>query len=122
MYFSLFTLSFRRFRKPASLLILCALLTGGLSACGLAHKVDINQGNLLHLESLEQLEVGMTKEQVRFLIGEPILADPFHKQRWDYIYLAQPGRREPVRRLLRLHFDKDLLVKIEGDLMPPQKS
>ena len=73
---------------------------------------------MLEQSSLDQLEVGMNKEQVRYAIGEPILAEPFSQQQWDYIYLAQPGRGKTVRRLLTLHFDGDILVRIEGDWLP----
>lgn len=92
-------------------LLLCASLVSGCSP----HKLEIQQGNIITEEMLAQLEPGMTARQVRFLLGSPQLQDPFHPNRWDYIYsLRQDGERIAYRHLV-LHFDDDVLDSIERD-------
>ena len=95
-----------------------------LSACGSAlptvkpFKLDIQQGNVVTSKMLLQLRPGMTKSQVRFIMGTPLVVDSFHKDRWDYFYqLRQAGKVVEQRRVI-LDFDKDLLSKVRGDVVP----
>lgn len=83
------------------------------------YRQTIQQGNVLDPEAVAALEQGMSRRQVRFLLGTPSIDDPFHRQRWDYIYLLQePG--EPVeRRRLSLFFEQDRLTGAEGNALPP---
>lgn len=74
------------------------------------YKIDIPQGNLVKDEQIDKLKIGMTPDQVSFLLGTPLLVDPFHQNQWDYIYQYTPGtnkRREGVKgkeQLLRVYF------------------
>lgn len=83
------------------------------------YRQTIQQGNVLDAEAVTALEAGMSRRQVRFLLGTPSIDDPFHRERWDYIYLLRdPG--EPVeRRRLSLFFEDDRLTGAAGDALPP---
>jgi outer membrane protein assembly factor BamE len=100
-----------------------------LSACGVPripgitpYKPDIQQGNFLSQELLSQVKPGMTREQVRFLLGTPLLTDIFHADRWDYVYWreATDGRRE--QRKVALFFTDNKLTRMEGDAQLPATS
>jgi outer membrane protein assembly factor BamE len=86
------------------------LTTAGCSI----YKVDIQQGNVIDPDKLAQLKIGMNKNQVVFLIGNPLLTDPFHHNRWDYIHAVKPGGEKVSRKVLTLYFDGDKLVKIDN--------
>ena len=96
------------------------LLTLLLAACGhmTPYKMDIRQGNLISPEMRAKLQLGMSKQQVRYVMGTPLLADAFHENRWDYAYsLAQRGK--PVEQQnMTLYFDHDSLIKIDDAAMP----
>ena len=105
-------------RTPARILVLSLITsTTLLSACTdwlpEAHKLDIQQGNTIKLEQVESLEIGMTKSEVRKIMGSPMLSDPFHNQRWDYIYRFIPNKGFERKSLLTLYFEDDMLVKID---------
>lgn len=86
----------------------------GLLLGGCVYRINIQQGNLLDEEQIEQLEVGMTRKQVRFLLGTPMVDDPFHAERWDYVYYLALGRRDPIMsHMLTVYFDGDLVSRIE---------
>ena len=87
------------------------LLFSGLSAC--AYKIDIQQGNTIEPEKLEQLKIGMNKQQVQFLMGSPMLIDAFHPQRWEYVYSFKKGGAKMTRRRVTLTFDSGILSKID---------
>lgn len=95
-----------------SIAVLSSLILGGCSLFTV-HRIDVQQGNALPQESLDQLQVGMTPEQVRFILGEPLLRDPFRRDRWDYVYALTPGEGKPERRRLTIWFEADRVVKIE---------
>ncbi|MCK4833186.1 MAG: outer membrane protein assembly factor BamE [Gammaproteobacteria bacterium] len=78
-----------------------------------AHKLDLQQGNTVKLEQLEGISIGMTKSEVRKIMGSPMLSDPFHNQRWDYIYRFIPKKGFERKSLLTLYFEDDVLVKID---------
>ena len=91
------------------LLASASLLLGSCSV----HKIDIQQGSVLEPKNVAQLKTGMTQKQVRFLLGTPTLQDPFHLNRWDYIFsLEKRGEIESLQRIT-LIFEKDTLVSIE---------
>jgi outer membrane protein assembly factor BamE len=103
--------------------IICAcMITISLSACGsIVYRVPVQQGNLVTQESVAQLRAGMTKDQVRFLLGTPLVTDIFHADRWDYVYTLQALRSNAIReeRRLTVFFDKDgRLERLEGDVVP----
>lgn len=79
------------------------------------YKIEIQQGNYISQELVSQLKPGMSKDQVRFILGTPLLTDIFHAERWDYVYWreASSGKRES--RKLALFFEAGKLVRIDGD-------
>ena len=99
---------------------LCALLaacSSSLTAIN-AYKIDVQQGNVLTQEMVAQLKPGQTRDQVRFILGTPLLADIFHQERWDYVYTYRSGRTGEVEsRRFSVFFDKDnRLVRVGGDV------
>ena len=94
--------------------LLATLLCLPLSACTI-HKLDVQQGNVLNDAAIENLKIGMNKGQVRFILGTPLIQDPFHAERWDYIYLLKPGKpgAKTERKQVTVYFEDDVLVKID---------
>lgn len=93
-------------------------LAAALSACT-AHRPDIQQGNVVTQEQLDQLEQGMDQRQVRFLLGTPLVRDPFHQSRWDYYYSYTPGDDgEPEQYRVTVRFENERLAAVEpqGDV------
>ncbi len=88
-----------------------------LSGCS-AYKIDIQQGNTLDPEDINSLRVGMTRRQVVFLLGTPLIKDPFHPDRWDYVYSFQPGGKSMRTQHLTLFFENDKLIKIDDSALP----
>jgi outer membrane protein assembly factor BamE len=104
-----------------ALLIVCSAFLAG---CGAKvpiikpFKMDIQQGNVVTSKMLLQLKPGMTKSQVKFIMGTPLVLDSFHTNRWDYFYqMRQAGKIIEQRRVI-LEFDKDLLSRVRGDVVP----
>ncbi|MEM8843723.1 MAG: outer membrane protein assembly factor BamE [Pseudomonadota bacterium] len=83
------------------------------------YKIDVQQGNAVEPEKVRQLEIGMTKNQVEFLMGTPLVTDVFHPDRWDYIYYLIPDYGERERRHVAVFFEGNLVAKIEEDDIPP---
>ena len=96
------------------LLLSASLLLTGCTA----HKVDIQQGNVITPQLQRAIAVGMTKKQVTFLLGNPLLIDPFHKNRWDYVYYNVNIPKEEPRQRLSLFFEDDKLIRIEPPPAP----
>lgn len=88
-----------------------------LAACGegLLHRVDQQQGNLVTEQMILQLKPGMDREQVLFIMGQPVLKNSFDSDRWDYIYTFAPKSRRPEKRFLTLYFDEDKLSRLIGN-------
>ena len=82
------------------------------------YRIPIQQGNMVDQETVNRLQPGMDKRQVRHALGTPMLIDPFHQERWDYVYSMRPSRGETEQRRVSLFFEGDRLVRIEGDLKP----
>jgi len=88
-----------------------------LVLAGCVYRIDIQQGNLLEADAVEQVEVGMTRGAVRFLLGTPMVADPFHAGRWDYPYYLRRGRSsEATRSWVVIFFEDDRVSRIERDV------
>lgn len=86
------------------------------------HKQTIQQGNILNSESLDKVEIGMSKEEVRLTLGTPSFVDVFHQNRWDYLYWLQVPGEELVQKNLILYFSTDgLLERIAGEYAPDEK-
>lgn len=99
------------FRKSVFLAIALAVLAG---ASGCVYRANISQGNIVEEEDLDQVELGMTRNQVRFLLGTPMIADPFHQNRWDYVYYVKIGRRDAsAKRWVTVLFDGDTVTEIQ---------
>jgi outer membrane protein assembly factor BamE len=79
------------------------------------HKIDIEQGNSISQEEFESLYTGMNRNEVIEAIGAPMLVDPFHADRWDYIYRLKPGKGRERESRFTLYFRDGILVKIDGD-------
>ena len=110
---------------PASLTAAIAAALA-LSACVEApkipgvtpHRIEIQQGNFVSQEMVAQLKSGMTKEQVRSVLGTPLLTDIFHAERWDYVYWrVEPSGKKESRKLV-VFFDDGKLARVSGDVVP----
>ena len=99
-----------------------ALLLSLLAGCSIApigpHRIDVQQGNALDQENVARLKPGLNRSQVRFLLGTPLVVDPFRNDRWDYVYVYYKAGRLAEQKRITLFFDGDTLVRIEGDLPP----
>ena len=110
---------------PLMRLAVIALLlsTGLLSACGFVgfpgvYKIDVEQGNLVDQEMIDQLQRGMSRRQVRFIMGSPLVEDTFNPDRWDYPYVIRNGQDVIREAQVSLFFDGDTLQSIRGDYLP----
>ena len=81
------------------------------------YRIDIRQGNYVTQEMVAQLKPGMTRDQVRFILGTPLVADIFHADRWDYIYSFKPGRGELQLRRFAVFFEDNRLARVAGDVV-----
>lgn len=93
----------------------------GSTNWGFPYKATIQQGNWVTEEQVDQLETGMTRQQVMFVLGTPTLQDIFHSQRWDYPYYNQPGYGTKELRKFTVWFENDLLVRWAGDKQPDRQ-
>lgn len=98
---------------------LTLLLALQLAGCGwlAPYRIDIQQGNFVSQEMVAQLKRGMTKEQVRFVLGTPLVTDVFHAKRWDYIYLLDRPGEPRVQRRVAVYFENDKLDRLDGDVV-----
>ena len=94
-------------------IILLAVITLN-AGCQLIYKQNVQQGNAHEQDDLDQVELGMSKKQVSYLLGTPAVHDPFHQDRWDYVSMLSRRGGEPVRRLVTLTFENDLLIATDG--------
>ena len=79
------------------------------------YRIDIQQGNIVDQAMLDRLEIGMESSKVRFILGTPLLIDPFNENRWDYVYSLRRGSGEEVRQRVSVYFADDRLARIEAD-------
>ena len=82
-----------------------------------AYKIDIQQGNYVTQDMVDKLKPGMSKSQVRFALGTPLIVDPFQTDRWDYVYVLQKQGRVVEQRRIVVTFQGDKLTRIEGDVV-----
>jgi outer membrane protein assembly factor BamE len=109
--------------QKTKLLLTSLTLTGLLALAGCSfpgvYKIDIQQGNVVTQDMIDQLRPGMTRKQVRFIMGNPLLTDTFHANRWDYLYSIQPGGGQRLQERVSVNFSADdQLVGLSGDFMP----
>lgn len=105
--------------KIVSKLSLVVALFASLSACSYfqfpgVHKIYVQQGHIITNDMIEQLETGMTRQQVRYVLGTPLLEDPFNPDRWDYHYSLKRGDKQLRKRHLTVYFEEDKLARFEG--------
>ncbi|MHB1358222.1 MAG: outer membrane protein assembly factor BamE [Rhodocyclaceae bacterium] len=81
------------------------------------YRIDVRQGNFVTQDMVARLKPGMTREQVRFALGTPLVTDMFHADRWDYVYRFQPGRGETQSRRLVVFFEDGKLARVGGDVV-----
>ena len=93
------------------ILIISLFFSQFLVSC--AYKPDVQQGNTFDEKQLSQLKIGMTQQQVVFIMGTALLKDPFHKDRWDYLYTFAKNQGIAERRLVTLYFENGRLSKID---------
>ena len=107
---------------PASALLSVTLL---LNACASwlpeAHHIEIQQGNIIEQAERDGLKTGMTKNEVQDLLGKAILRDPYHPNRWDYIYTIKSDSTENRVSRLTVHFENDQLITIDDTDFNPEK-
>jgi outer membrane protein assembly factor BamE len=105
------------------LIITACIASASTTACSrfhLVHKIDVQQGNVITQDEVNQLEPGMNRKQVQFIMGSPMIADVFHQDRWDYVYLMEPGYGEVVEERVSLYFEQDTLSRVTGTLHPEE--
>ena len=107
-------MSSRFLRSVGSLTLLAPLLLNG---CGV-HRVAIQQGNIITQAMVDQLKPGITREQVAYIMGEPVLRNTFDDDRWDYVYTIDVPDTFQSRMLVSLFFKNDVLTYITGDMVP----
>ena len=99
-------------------LISCSSIDRGTSYLPKIYKIDIQQGNEITSEMLMTLKPGMTKSQVRFILGTPLIQDTFHSERWDYLYIMRVDEILIEQRHVILNFVDEKLKNITGEVMP----
>lgn len=100
--------------RKLPLTVLIALLVAGAAGC--VYVQPISQGNVLKQEDIDQVEVGMTRSQVRFLLGTPMVDDPFHANRWDYVYYQKIARQDAAfKRWVSIEFADERVSAITKD-------
>lgn len=106
----------------ASIILTACLVMGGCSDW--IYRIDIPQGNFLDQKDVDKLRVEMSKEQVKFVLGNPVVADSFDNNTWYYIYDMKRGmskRGEDIRRELVIHFENGQLKSISGTFEEPEE-
>lgn len=107
-------------RLPLTAALMAAWVVAS-SGCGSfrlpgVYRLDIQQGNVVTREMLAQLEPGMDRRKVRFILGTPLVTDTFNEDRWDYVYSFKEGNGDRMQRHVSIYFDNDRLIRIEGDV------
>ena len=99
-------------------LLISALLLSLLAGCASTpigpHRIDVQQGNALDQENVARLKPGLNRSQVRFLLGTPLVVDPFRNDRWDYVYVYHKAGRLAEQKRLTLFFEGDILARMLG--------
>ena len=100
-------------------ILLLSLACLALSGCGrLIYKIDVQQGNFVTQDVIARVKTGMTKAEVRQILGTPLIADIFHANRWDYYFSAEKNGRAGDRTLLSVFFENDRVVSVKGEGRP----
>jgi outer membrane protein assembly factor BamE (lipoprotein component of BamABCDE complex) len=94
--------------------LLLSFLLVGLSGCQIIYKLPTRQGNVIEQRDLDKLKPGMTREQVKFVMGTPLAATPFRDNRWDYLGYYKSPRGEVTQRTVSVYFEGNQLARLEG--------
>ncbi len=94
------------------------LVVTGCSRFIPAYKIDVQQGNILLKEDVDQIRPGMDQKKVSYILGTPAIKDPFHPHRWDYIYTLKKGNGKYEEKNITVYFEKNKLVRTEGSVRP----
>ena len=97
------------------MLISCATVMDSMPGI---YRLEVQQGNIVDQSMVDQLKPNMSKRQVLYIMGSPMLIDVFHRTRWDYIYSDQPSGEARVQKHISLFFENDQIVGIQGDFKP----
>lgn len=111
--------------KALALAFALPILTAGCSNFTLfpgVHRISIQQGNMVDQEMVDQLEPGMTRAQVRFVLGTPLIADTFDQERWEYHYLFEDGNGNLTTKKFSVFFADDKLDSFEGNIGPSDET
>ena len=103
------------------LILILSILSVFVTACSNyipAYKIDVQQGNILAQKDVDQIKIGMDKRKVQYILGGPAIKDPFHADRWDYVYTLKSGLGKLEKKNITLYFKEDLLVKTSGSIQP----
>ena len=106
----------------AILLPLCLIGCGNFTLFPNVHRIEIQQGNIIEQDMVDQLKPGMTKAQVRFVLGTPLIADTFNQSRWDYYYSIVDGEGKKTTEQFSVFFEDDKLQSFEGNIAPSKHS
>jgi len=97
-------------------MLFAAIIALLLSGCLSVYKVEVQQGNVVTQEMIDKLKPGMTPSQVRFVMGTPLIVDPFHQDRWDYYYyLRRSNETSGESQRVTVVFKNDLLIAVQGN-------
>lgn len=119
---------FDRLFGASSRIFVLALATGLTAGCSMSvprifteYKIDVQQGNVLTQDMVAQLRPGLSKDQVRYILGSPMLMDVFHGERWDYVYRLEKGSTGAVEsRKFSVFFTDGVLSRVAGDVVAAQ--
>lgn len=101
--------------------VLACLAAATLAGC--VYRLDVQQGNLLEETDVDAVQVGMTRNQVRFLLGTPVTRDSFRDDRWDYMYYLRPGKsKNATRRWVIVWFEGDSVIRVDDDVPVNKRS
>ncbi len=104
------------------ILILCAV---ALTACGIkvpgVHRIPVQQGNYLEYKDVSQVKVGMSRDDVKAILGTPVVGALFNKSRWEYVYKLRTEKYGLFENLYTVYFEDDLVTRFESDIEPPKE-
>ncbi len=102
--------------------VLLFTLVSGLYACNIPYKIDIEQGSNITAQEFSKVSIGMSKDEVKLILGTPLLKDTFNENRWDYVqYYISAKKKERKQNIVSLYFSNELLVNIKGQVIEIEK-
>ena len=111
----------KMFKSAIYITVMLALAACSSFKFPAVYRVSIQQGNYLEQDMIEQLKVGLSKQQVRFIMGTPMVEDTFNTDRWDYYYNVKRGDTDLSSNHFIVYFDNDLVTHWDGDYTPIKK-